>query len=120
MSPEELYCKRTEKPPTITITPDLIKSLNSTTSRKNGVIHPDNNNNNDLDSSPVPKDAYSDPDDIIIPTQMQMMEVKMSMTLLTSLWNCPCLSNMKVPRNLMTKICMLLSTSNFSSSQVIL
>ena len=66
VSPEEMYCEVTEKPPSVTITHALIKSLNSSTPRNNGVIHhTDNNKTSDLDSQPVPKDFYTDPDNVI-------------------------------------------------------
>ena len=52
VSPEEMYCEVTEKPPSIILTPTLIKSLNNSTSRTN-----------DLNFPPVPKDINTDPDD---------------------------------------------------------
>ena len=47
-----MYCEVTEKSPSVTLTPTLIKSLNSSTSRTN-----------DLNSPPVPEDINTDPDD---------------------------------------------------------
>ena len=52
VSPEEMNCEMTEKPPSVTLTPTLIKSLNSSTFRTN-----------DLNCPPVPKDINTDPDD---------------------------------------------------------